>query len=109
MKIFLTEINAYGTTFAGPNIIAKTIERAEQAATHNGLVVVGVLDSIYLMIVRATHEHGRIKRGEDSTLMAVNEAGNYTKPTMRKRCLLRLKQEPKVVKLVSGLHVRHRC
>ena len=48
MKIFLTEINAYGTTFAGPNIIAKTIERAEQAATHNGLVVVGVLDSIYI-------------------------------------------------------------
>jgi hypothetical protein len=48
MKIFLTEINAYGTTFAGPNIIAKTIERAEQAATQNGLVVVGVLDSIYI-------------------------------------------------------------
>ena len=48
MKIFLTELKAYGTTFAGPNIIAKTIERAEQAATHNGLVVVGVLDSIYI-------------------------------------------------------------
>jgi hypothetical protein len=48
MKIFLTEINAYGTTFAGPNIIASTVERAEQAATHNGLVVVGVLDSIYI-------------------------------------------------------------
>jgi hypothetical protein len=48
MKIFLTEINAYGTTFAGPNIIASTIEKAEQAATQNGLVVVGVLDSIYI-------------------------------------------------------------
>jgi len=48
MKIFLTEIDAYGTTFAGPNIIASTVERAEQAATHNGLVVVGVLDSIYI-------------------------------------------------------------
>ena len=48
MKIFLTEIKAYGTTFAGPNIIASTVERAEQAATHNGLVVVGVLDSIYI-------------------------------------------------------------
>ena len=48
MKIFLTEIAAYGTTFAGPNIIASTIEKAEQAATHNGLVVVGVLDSIYV-------------------------------------------------------------
>ena len=48
MKIFLTEIDAYGTTFAGPNIIASTAERAEQAATHNGLVIVGVLDSIYI-------------------------------------------------------------
>ena len=48
MKIFLTEIDVYGTTFAGPNIIASTIERAEQAATHNCLVVVGVLDSIYI-------------------------------------------------------------
>jgi hypothetical protein len=48
MKIFLTEIDVYGTTFAGPNIIASTFERAEQAATHNGLVVVGVLDSIYI-------------------------------------------------------------
>ena len=48
MKIFLTEINAYGTTFAVPNIIASTIEKAEQAATNNGLVVVGVLDSIYI-------------------------------------------------------------
>lgn len=48
MKIFLTEIDAYGTTFAGPNIIASTVERAEQAATQNGLVVVGQLDSIYI-------------------------------------------------------------
>ena len=48
MKIFLTEIDVYGKTFAGPNIIASTVERAEQAATHNGLVVVGVLDSIYI-------------------------------------------------------------
>ena len=48
MKIFLTEIDAYGTTFSGPNIIASTIERAEEAATQNGLVVVGQLDSIYI-------------------------------------------------------------
>jgi hypothetical protein len=53
MKIFLTEIEAYGTTFAGPNIIASTIERAEQAATHNGLVVVGCWTVFILMIVRA--------------------------------------------------------
>ena len=48
MKIFLTEIDAYGTTFSGPNIIASTIERAEEAATQNGLIVVGQLDSIYI-------------------------------------------------------------
>ena len=29
MKIFLTEIEAYGTTFAGPNIIASSFEQAE--------------------------------------------------------------------------------
>ena len=48
MKIFLTEMEAYGTTFAGPNIIASTFEKAEQAAVQNHLVVVGELDSIYV-------------------------------------------------------------
>ena len=48
MKIFLTEIEAYGTTFAGPNIIASTYEKAEEAAAQNYLVVVGELDSIYV-------------------------------------------------------------
>jgi len=48
VKIFLTEIEAYGTTFAGPNIIASTFEKAELAAAQNHLVVVGELDSIYI-------------------------------------------------------------
>jgi len=48
MKIFLTEIEAYGTTFAGPNIVASSFEQAELAAAHNHLVVVGELDSIYV-------------------------------------------------------------
>jgi hypothetical protein len=48
VKIFLTELEAYGTLFAGPNIIASTFERAEEAATRNNLVVVGELDSIYI-------------------------------------------------------------
>ena len=48
MKIFLTEFDAYGTTFAGPNIIAETFEKADEAATKNGLIVVGELDSIYV-------------------------------------------------------------
>ena len=48
MKIFLTEIEAYGTTFAGPNIVASSYEKAELAAAQNHLVVVGELDSIYV-------------------------------------------------------------
>ena len=48
MKIFLTEIEAYGTTFAGPNIVASSYEKAELAAAQNHLVVVGELDSIYI-------------------------------------------------------------
>ena len=48
MKIFITEIEAYGTTFAGPNIIASSFEQAELAAAQNHLVVVGELDSIYV-------------------------------------------------------------
>lgn len=48
MKIFLTEMEAYGTTFTGPNIVASSYEKAEIAAAKNGLVVVGELDSIYV-------------------------------------------------------------
>ena len=48
MKIFLTEIEAYGTTFAGPNIVASSYEKAELAAAQNHLVVVGELDRIYI-------------------------------------------------------------
>ena len=48
MKIFLTEIEAYGTTFAGPNIVASYYEIAELAAAQNHLVVVAELDRIYI-------------------------------------------------------------
>jgi len=48
MKIFLTEIDAYGTVFAGPNIVAKTLEAAEEAADKHGMVIIGELDSIYI-------------------------------------------------------------
>jgi hypothetical protein len=48
MKIFLTEVEAYGQTFQGPNIVAETLEKAERAAKHNYLVIVGELDSIYV-------------------------------------------------------------
>jgi len=55
MKIFLTEFDAYGTTFAGPNIIAETFEKADEAAAKNGLIVVGELDSIYVDTNDNTH------------------------------------------------------
>ena len=48
MKIFLTEIEAYVTTLAGPNIVASSFEQAELAAAQNHLVVIGELDSIYV-------------------------------------------------------------
>ena len=67
MKIFLTEIDVYGTTFAGPNIIASTFERAEQAATHNGLVVVGVLDSIYIDDSDSEHMN-RVETNEEKII-----------------------------------------
>jgi len=55
MKIFLTEFDAYGATFAGPNIIAETFEKADEAAAKNGLIVVGELDSIYVDANDNTH------------------------------------------------------
>jgi len=67
MKIFLTEIDAYGTKFSGPNIIASTIERAEEAATQNGLVVVGQLDSIY--IDDSNSEHVNVLPNEDEKIV----------------------------------------
>jgi len=58
MKIFLTEFDAYGTTFAGPNIIAETFEKADEAAAKNGLIVVGELDSIY--VDESDNAHGNV-------------------------------------------------
>lgn len=55
MKIFLTEFDAYGTTFAGPNIVAETFEKADAAAMKNGLIIVGELDSIYVDANDTTH------------------------------------------------------
>ena len=55
MKIFLTEFDAYGATFAGPNIIAETFEKADAAAAKNGLNIVGELDSIYVDADDNTH------------------------------------------------------
>jgi hypothetical protein len=66
MKIFLTEIEAYGKTFAGPNIIARTIEKAEQVAEQNYLVIVGELDSIY--VDDADTEHVNVIETKDRIL-----------------------------------------
>jgi hypothetical protein len=63
MKIFLTEFDAYGTTFTGPNIIAETFEKADEAAAKNGLIIVGELDSIY--VDANDNAHGNIIPLED--------------------------------------------
>ena len=68
MKIFLTEIEAYGTTFTGPNIVASTFEKAEEAALKIGLVVVGELDSIYINEELEQEYLNTIPKEEDRTI-----------------------------------------
>ena len=68
MNIFLTEIDAYGSKFSGPNIIASTIERAEEAATQNGLIVVGELDSIYINDELEQEHLNTIPKKDDRTV-----------------------------------------
>ena len=46
MKIFLTEVDYYGKSFAGPNIVADNIESATKVAENNGLTLVGELETI---------------------------------------------------------------
>ena len=43
MKIFLTEMEEFGHTYAGPNIVAPNLHEAGEAALVNGLTVVGEL------------------------------------------------------------------
>ena len=43
MKIFLTEMTKDGKTFAGPNIVAESIEEAEEAAESNNLTLLCLL------------------------------------------------------------------
>ena len=37
MKIYLTEMEVYGKVFAGPNIVASSFEKADEAASQSGL------------------------------------------------------------------------
>lgn len=46
MKIYLTEMEIYGVTYAGPNIVASSFEKADEAAEKSGLTVIGELDSL---------------------------------------------------------------
>ena len=41
MKIFLTEVEEDGKRYAGPNILAEDWQKAEQAAKHNNLILIG--------------------------------------------------------------------
>ena len=49
------------------------------------------------------------KKTKTKKKSTVNKAGNYTKPTMRKRLLKKLKQEVKVVDPDNGVLEKHRC
>tara|TARA_B100000900_G_scaffold230873_1_gene196045 strand:+ start:89 stop:295 length:207 start_codon:yes stop_codon:yes gene_type:complete len=46
MKIYLTEMEIYGKVYAGPNIVASSFEKADEAAEQSGLTVIGELDSL---------------------------------------------------------------
>ena len=46
MKIFLTEVEKEGKRYAGPNILVETWELAEEAATFNGLILIGEFQEI---------------------------------------------------------------
>ena len=48
MKIFLTEMTKDGITHPGPNIIAESIEEAEDAAKSNGLILLGEFKEIFI-------------------------------------------------------------
>ncbi len=41
MKIYLTEMEEHGKKYAGPNILAETLQEAEEAAEANGLILLG--------------------------------------------------------------------
>jgi hypothetical protein len=41
MKIYLTEMEEHGKKYAGPNILAETLQEAEEAAEANGLTLLG--------------------------------------------------------------------
>jgi len=41
MKIYLTEMEQHGKKYAGPNIVAETLQEAEEAAEVNGLTLLG--------------------------------------------------------------------
>jgi len=46
MKIYLTEMEQHGKKFAGPNIVAETLQEAEEAAEANGLTLLGEFTEI---------------------------------------------------------------
>jgi len=65
MKIFLTEVEYYGKTYAGPNIVAEDIESATLVAENNGLVLVGELETI---VVEKSGEYNYQTSSTEETL-----------------------------------------
>ena len=53
------------------------------------------------------YEYKEIKDGEEKS--TVNKAGNYTKPTMRKRLFNKIMAGTKVAKVDNGVPEKPRC
>ena len=58
MKIFLTEMTKDGKTFAGPNIVAESIEEAEEAAESNNLTLLGEFKDCLLYTSPSPRDRG---------------------------------------------------
>ena len=48
MKIFLTEMEEFGQTYAGPNIVAPNLQEAEEAASKYGCVGAQKMDNKWM-------------------------------------------------------------
>ena len=129
MKIYLTEMEQHGKKFAGPNIVAETLQEAEEAAEANGLTLLGefveivtedglmhylepegynkekgvtlieffvaFVTSFFISYYVVNYLNVRFIMPKKTTTKkkksTVNKAGNYTKPTMRKRLFNKIK------------------
>ena len=88
MKIYLTEMEVYGKVFAGPNIVASSFEKADEAASQSGLTVIGELDSLvvndddtwYPVTVDTEKQNGALMAKKKDPRLARAGVSGYNKP-----------------------------